>query len=99
MLRGRQWLTNGLRSDLRENALQRLNPRRQWESVAVNRAAQQPRERGRLFVTEDTDLGDVAALLEAKLIKRVPVMRNGNTCSQTNQVGNAGAATPRGIPL
>ena len=29
-------------------------------------------------VTEDADLGDVAALLEAKRIKRVPVMREGN---------------------
>jgi len=28
-------------------------------------------------VTEDTDLGEVAALLEAKRIKRVPVMRDG----------------------
>jgi CBS domain-containing protein len=28
-------------------------------------------------VTEDTDLGEVAALLEAKRIKRVPVTRNG----------------------
>jgi CBS domain-containing protein len=28
-------------------------------------------------VTEDTDLGEVAALLEAKRVKRVPVMRDG----------------------
>ena len=51
-------------------------------------------------VTEDTDLGEVAALLEAKRIKRVPVMRDGKVAgiiSRANLVRALGAtkgATP-----
>lgn len=51
-------------------------------------------------VTEDTDLGDVAALLEAKRIKRVPVTRDGKVIgiiSRANLV-RALAAT-KGAPL
>jgi len=53
-------------------------------------------------ITEDTDLGDVAALLEAKRIKRVPVMRDGKIVgiiSRANLVralGDKGCATARG---
>jgi len=52
-------------------------------------------------VTEDTDLGDVAALLEAKRVKRVPVMRDGKIVgiiSRANLVRALGAtkgAAPR----
>jgi CBS domain-containing protein len=52
-------------------------------------------------VTEDTDLADVAALLEAKRIKRVPVMREGKVVgiiSRANIVRALGAtkgAAPR----
>lgn len=52
-------------------------------------------------VTEDTDLGDVAALLEAKRIKRVPVMRDDKIVgiiSRSNLVralGSTKGATPR----
>jgi|ERR1700693_4782427 len=52
-------------------------------------------------VTEDTDLGDVAALLEAKRIKRVPVMRDGKIVgiiSRANLVralGSTKGASPR----
>jgi len=49
-------------------------------------------------VTEDTDLADVAALLEAKRIKRVPVMRGGEVVgiiSRANIVRAVGAT--RGI--
>jgi CBS domain-containing protein len=45
-------------------------------------------------VTEDTDLGEVAALLEAKRIKRVPVMRDGKVAgiiSRANLVRALGA--------
>jgi CBS domain-containing protein len=51
-------------------------------------------------VTEDTELGDVAALLEAKRIKRVPVTRDGKVIgiiSRANLV-RALAAT-KGTPL
>jgi predicted transcriptional regulator len=50
-------------------------------------------------VTEDADLADVAALLEAKRIKRVPVMRDGNVVgiiSRANIVRAVGAT--RGAP-
>src|SRR5215468_3514248 len=50
-------------------------------------------------VTEDTDLGDVAALLEAKRIKRVPVMRGGKVVgiiSRANIVRAVGAT--KGAP-
>ena len=50
-------------------------------------------------VTEDTDLGDVAALLEAKRIKRVPVMREGKVVgiiSRANIVRAVGAT--KGAP-
>jgi CBS domain len=52
-------------------------------------------------VTEDTDLGEVAALMEAKRIKRVPVMREGKVVgiiSRANIVRAVGAtkgAAPR----
>jgi CBS domain-containing protein len=52
-------------------------------------------------VTEDTELGDVAALLEAKRIKRVPVTRDGKVIgiiSRANLVRALGAtkgASPR----
>jgi len=52
-------------------------------------------------ITEDTDLGDVAALLEAKRIKRVPVMREGKIVgiiSRANLVralGSTKGAPPR----
>ena len=52
-------------------------------------------------VTEDTDLGEVAALLEAKRIKRVPVMRDGKIVgiiSRANLVralGSTKGALPR----
>jgi CBS domain-containing protein len=49
-------------------------------------------------VTEDTDLADVAALLEAKRIKRVPVMRDGQVVgiiSRANIVRAVGAT--RGV--
>jgi hypothetical protein len=45
-------------------------------------------------VTDDTDLGEVAALLEAKRIKRVPVMREGRLMgiiSRANIVRAVGA--------
>jgi hypothetical protein len=45
-------------------------------------------------VTEDTDLGDVAALLEARRVKRVPVMRDGKIVgiiSRANLVRALGA--------
>jgi CBS domain len=51
--------------------------------------------------TEDADLGDVAALLEAKRIKRVPVMRDGmivGIISRANPVralGSTKGAAPR----
>jgi CBS domain-containing protein len=54
-----------------------------------------------ITVTEETDLGDVAALLEAKRIKRVPVVREGKVVgiiSRANLVRALGAtkgATPR----
>ena len=51
-------------------------------------------------VTEDTDLGEVAALLEAKRIKRVPVMREGKVVgiiSRANIVRAVGAT--KGAPL
>jgi CBS domain-containing protein len=50
-------------------------------------------------VTEDTDLGDVAALLEAKRVKRVPVMRGGKVVgilSRANLVRALGAT--KGAP-
>src|ERR1700751_1698414 len=50
-------------------------------------------------VTEDMDLGDVAALLEAKRIKRVPVMREGKVVgiiSRANIVRAVGAT--KGAP-
>jgi len=50
-------------------------------------------------VTEDMDLGDVAALLEAKRIKRVPVMREGKIVgiiSRANIVRAVGAT--KGAP-
>jgi CBS domain-containing protein len=50
-------------------------------------------------VTEDTDLGDVAALLEAKRVKRVPVMRDGKVVgiiSRANLVRALGAT--KGTP-
>src|SRR5580692_8794309 len=50
-------------------------------------------------VTEDTDLGDVAALLEAKRVKRVPVMRDGKIVgiiSRANIVRAVGAT--KGAP-
>jgi CBS domain-containing protein len=50
-------------------------------------------------VTEDTDLADVAALLEAKRIKRVPVLRDGKVVgiiSRANIVRAVGAT--RGAP-
>jgi hypothetical protein len=50
-------------------------------------------------VTEDTELGDVAALLEAKRIKRVPVMREGKIVgiiSRANIVRAVGAT--KGAP-
>jgi CBS domain-containing protein len=50
-------------------------------------------------VTEDTDLGDVAALLEAKRVKRVPVMRDGKVVgiiSRANLVRALGAT--KGAP-
>jgi CBS domain-containing protein len=50
-------------------------------------------------VTEDMDLGDVAALLEAKRIKRVPVMREGKIVgiiSRANIVRTVGAT--KGAP-
>jgi len=50
-------------------------------------------------VTEDTDLADVAALLEAKRIKRVPVMRDGKLIgiiSRANIVRAVGAT--KGVP-
>src|SRR6516162_4811722 len=50
-------------------------------------------------VTEDTDLADVAALLEAKRIKRVPVMRDGKVVgiiSRANIVRALGAT--KGAP-
>src|SRR6202790_3251711 len=50
-------------------------------------------------VTEDTDLGEVAALLEAKRIKRVPVVRDGKVVgiiSRANLVRALGAT--RGAP-
>ena len=50
-------------------------------------------------VTEDTDLGEVAALLEAKRIKRVPVMREGKVVgiiSRANIVRAVGAT--KGAP-
>jgi CBS domain-containing protein len=50
-------------------------------------------------VTEDTDLADVAALLEAKRIKRVPVMREGKIVgiiSRANIVRAVGAT--KGAP-
>src|ERR1700746_4051069 len=50
-------------------------------------------------VTEDTDLGDVAASLEAKRIKRVPVMREGKIVgiiSRANIVRAVGAT--KGAP-
>jgi CBS domain-containing protein len=52
-------------------------------------------------VTEDTDLADVAALLEAKRIKRVPVVREGKIAgiiSRANivrAVGSSKGAPPR----
>jgi CBS domain-containing protein len=51
-------------------------------------------------VSEDTDLGEVAALLEAKRIKRVPVMRDGKIVgiiSRANIVRAVGAT--KGAPL
>ena len=48
-----------------------------------------------MTVTEDTDLGEVATLLEAKRIKRVPVMREGKLVgiiSRANIVRALGAA-------
>jgi CBS domain-containing protein len=51
-------------------------------------------------VTEDADLGEVAALLEAKRIKRVPVMREGKVVgiiSRANIVRAVGAT--KGAPL
>jgi len=51
-------------------------------------------------VTEDTDLGDVAALLEAKRIKRVPVIRGDKIAgiiSRANIVRAVGAT--KGAPL
>jgi CBS domain-containing protein len=56
--------------------------------------------RDAVTVTEDTDLGEVAALLEAKRIKRVPVTRDGKVVgiiSRANLV-RALAAT-KGAPL
>jgi CBS domain-containing protein len=50
-------------------------------------------------VTEDTDLGDVAASLEAKRVKRVPVMRDGKVVgiiSRANLVRALGAT--KGAP-
>src|SRR5262245_41024292 len=50
-------------------------------------------------VTEDLDLGEVAALLEAKRVKRVPVMRDGKIVgiiSRANLVRALGAT--RGAP-
>jgi len=50
--------------------------------------------RGVVTVTEETDLADVAALLEAKRIKRVPVMREGKVVgiiSRANIVRAVGA--------
>ena len=50
-------------------------------------------------VSEDTDLGDVAALLEARRIKRVPVMREGKVVgiiSRANIVRAVGAT--KGAP-
>jgi hypothetical protein len=50
-------------------------------------------------VTEDTDLGEVAALLEAKRIKRVPVTRDGKVIgiiSRANLVRALAAA--KGVP-
>jgi predicted transcriptional regulator len=50
-------------------------------------------------VTEDMDLGDVAALLEAKRIKRVPIMREGKIVgiiSRANIVRAVGAT--KGAP-
>jgi CBS domain-containing protein len=51
-------------------------------------------------VTEDLDLGEVAALLEAKRVKRVPVMRDGKVIgiiSRANLVRALGAT--RGAPV
>src|SRR5215469_1599099 len=51
-------------------------------------------------VTEDTELADVAALLEAKRIKRVPVLRDGKVVgiiSRANIVRAVGAT--KGAPL
>ena len=54
-------------------------------------------------VTEDTDLGEVAEVLEAKRIKRVPVMREGKICRyhkpgkhRPRGGGDKGRATARG---
>jgi CBS domain-containing protein len=52
-------------------------------------------------VTEETDLADVAALLEAKRIKRVPVMRDGKVVgiiSRANIVRAVGAAKGAAAP-
>jgi CBS domain-containing protein len=52
-------------------------------------------------VTEETDLADVAALLEAKRIKRVPVMREGKVVgiiSRANIVRAVGAAKGTAAP-
>jgi CBS domain-containing protein len=47
-------------------------------------------------VSEDTDLGDVAALLEARRIKRVPVMREGKVVGIISRpISSAPSARPR----
>ena len=85
--------------------------RRSWwlDHYAADSAREYVKDHGRtvsdimspdvLTVTEDTDLADVAALLEAKRIKRVPVMRDGKIVgiiSRANIVRAVGAT--KGAP-
>jgi len=49
-LRRRQWVARRLRSDLRENALQELDTRRQRIPIGIYGVGQQARERGDFFV-------------------------------------------------
>jgi CBS domain-containing protein len=84
--------------------------RRSWwlDHFAADRAREYVKSHGRtvrdimtpdvVAVTEDTDLADVAAVLEAKRIKRVPVMRDGQVVgiiSRANIVRAVGAT--RGV--
>jgi CBS domain-containing protein len=49
-------------------------------------------------VTEDTDLAEVAALLEAKRIKRVPVMREGKIVGIISRANSVPLGATKGTP-